>query len=150
MLRLVFAALLIAAHLAAADRPRLLVLTDIGGDPDDQQAMIRLMVYANEFQIEGLIATASGTPGELKQAITQPQLIREIVNAYGQVRPNLARHADGTDQAKPVRPDGKALCVRCHAAKTGKPKRYPIVDIKEHAGAESCLTCHKPHDPRIG
>ena len=24
-------------------RPRLLVLTDIGGDPDDQQSMIRLM-----------------------------------------------------------------------------------------------------------
>lgn len=62
----------------------------------------------------------------------------------------LAKHADGTDEAKPVRPDGKTLCARCHAAKTGKPKRYPIVDIKEHAGDESCLTCHKPHDPRIG
>jgi hypothetical protein len=62
----------------------------------------------------------------------------------------LAKHADGTDEAKPARPDGKTLCARCHAAKTGKPKRYPIVDIKEHAGDESCLTCHKPHDPRIG
>ena len=61
----------------------------------------------------------------------------------------LAKHADGTDETKPTRPDGKTLCVRCHAAKTGKPKRYPIVDIKEHAGDESCLTCHKPHDPRI-
>jgi hypothetical protein len=56
--------------------------------------MIRLMLYANEFDIEGLIATASGTPGELKQAITHPDLIREIIAAYGQVRPNLARHAD--------------------------------------------------------
>lgn len=62
----------------------------------------------------------------------------------------LARHADGTDETKPVRPDGKTLCARCHAAKTGKPKRYPTVDIKEHAGDENCLTCHKPHDPRIG
>ena len=61
----------------------------------------------------------------------------------------LAKHADGTDETKPTRPDGKTLCARCHAAKTGKPKRYPIVDIKEHAGDESCLTCHKPHDPRI-
>jgi uncharacterized CHY-type Zn-finger protein len=61
----------------------------------------------------------------------------------------LAKHADGTDEAKPVRPDGTVLCARCHAAKTGKPKRYPRVDIKEHAGGETCLTCHKPHDPRI-
>jgi hypothetical protein len=47
----------------AAERPRLAVLTDIGGDPDDQQSMVRLVVYANEFQIEALIASASGTPG---------------------------------------------------------------------------------------
>ena len=45
--------------LAAGERPRLLVLTDIGGDPDDQQSMIRLMVYANEFVIEGLAACIS-------------------------------------------------------------------------------------------
>ncbi len=51
----------------ADDRPRLIVLTDIGGDPDDQQAMVRLLTYANEFEIEGLIASAAGTPGELKE-----------------------------------------------------------------------------------
>ena len=55
------------AVISAAERPRLAVLTDIGGDPDDQQSMIRLMVYANEFEIELLIATAAGTPGELKE-----------------------------------------------------------------------------------
>jgi hypothetical protein len=31
------------------------------------------MVSANEFEIEGLVGTASGTPGELKQATTLPQ-----------------------------------------------------------------------------
>ena len=87
--------LLLAASLVAADRPRLLVLTDIGGDPDDQQSMIRLMLYSNEFEIEGLVASASGTPGELKTAMVQPQLIREIIAAYGKVRPNLLRHAEG-------------------------------------------------------
>jgi hypothetical protein len=71
------------------------VLTDIGGDPDDQQSMVRLMLYANEFEIEGLIASAAGTPGELKEATVKPQLIREIVEAYGQVRGNLALHASG-------------------------------------------------------
>ena len=82
-----------AGVLAGAERPRLAVLTDIGGDPDDQQSMIRLMVYANEFEIELLIASASGTRGELKESITRPDLIRQIVDAYGEVLPNLKRHA---------------------------------------------------------
>ncbi|HEY1170366.1 MAG TPA: nucleoside hydrolase-like domain-containing protein [Verrucomicrobiae bacterium] len=79
---------------AADAKPRLLVLTDIGGDPDDQQSMIRLLLYANEFEIEGLIASASGTPGELKEKVTKPELIRQLINAYGQVQPNLIKHAE--------------------------------------------------------
>jgi hypothetical protein len=80
--------------------PRLIILTDIGGDPDDRQSMIRLMLYANEFEIEGLIATAAGVPGELNEAATKPELVREIVEAYGQVRGNLARHAEGYPPAE--------------------------------------------------
>src|SRR5436190_20935032 len=93
--------LVIALPVLGAERPRLCVLTDIGGDPDDQQAMVRLMVYANEFEIEGLIASASGIPGELKEAITRPDLIRATVAAYGQVLPNLLRHAPGWPTAEP-------------------------------------------------
>ncbi len=92
---LLFVFAVLTTVLSAEDRPRLLVLTDIGGDPDDQQSMIRLMLYSNAFEIEGLIATASGTPGELKVAVTRPDLIQEIVRAYGKVRPHLAKHADG-------------------------------------------------------
>lgn len=99
--------------LAAADRPRLLVLTDVGGDPDDQQSLIRLLVYANEFELEGLVASASGTPGELSKAITRPELIREIVEAYGRVRPNLQRHATGW-------PETADLLARI---KSGNPRR---------------------------
>ncbi|PHQ37005.1 DUF1593 domain-containing protein [Rhodopirellula bahusiensis] len=89
-----------SVSVGANDRPRLFVLTDIGGDPDDQQSLIRLMVYCNEFQVEGLVASASGTPGELKVATTKPELIREIVSAYGNVRENLARHAKGWPETK--------------------------------------------------
>lgn len=97
---LVGALLLLATFAAAAERPRLLVLTDVGGDPDDQQSLIRLMVYSNEFEIEGLVASSAGTLGELKSAITRPELIREIVTAYGLVRPSLARHAEGWPTAE--------------------------------------------------
>jgi hypothetical protein len=86
--------LCLASLLSAADRPRLAVLTDIGGDPDDQQSLVRLMLYTNEFEIEALIASASGTRGELKKSVVQPELIRQIVEAYGKVLPNLKRHAD--------------------------------------------------------
>jgi hypothetical protein len=89
------AGVLLAMLASAAERPRLAVLTDIGGDPDDQQSMVRLMVYANEFEIEALIASAAGTRGELKEAVTRPELIRETIEAYGKVRPNLMRHAEG-------------------------------------------------------
>ncbi|MDO8541434.1 MAG: DUF1593 domain-containing protein [Opitutaceae bacterium] len=99
--------------LRAAERPRLVVLTDIGGDPDDQQSMIRLMVYSNEFEIEGLVASASGTPGELKTAVTRPDLIRDTVMAYGKVRNNLVRHAKGW-------PEASELLARI---KSGNPHR---------------------------
>jgi Cellulose-binding Sde182, nucleoside hydrolase-like domain/Cellulose-binding protein Sde0182, C-terminal domain len=97
----------------AADKPRLVVLTDIGGDPDDQQSMIRLMVHTNEFEIEGLIASASGIPGELKKDVVRPELIREIVEAYGKVQPNLAKH-------HPEFPEAKTLLARI---KAGNPVR---------------------------
>lgn len=72
--------------------PRLLVTTDIGGDPDDQQSLIRLMVYSNEFEIEGIITSASGTPGELKEAVVRPDLVEEIIRGYQAVYPNLLKH----------------------------------------------------------
>src|SRR5262245_49627156 len=84
--------LTLAAPAFSAEKPRLLVLTDIGGDPDDQQSLIRLLVHANEFDIDGLIATASGIPGELKADVVKPELIRDVVKAYGQVQPNLLKH----------------------------------------------------------
>jgi len=108
------AGLLVPSHLARAEqRPRLAVLTDIGGDPDDQQSLIRLMVYANEFEIEAIIATASGTPGELKQSITRPDLILETIDAYEKVLPNLQKHATGWPK-----PNALRSCV-----KSGNPLR---------------------------
>ena len=86
-----------------ASRPRLAVLTDIGGDPDDTQSLIRLMVYVNEFDVEAIIASASGTRGELKKAVTRTDLILQVIEAYGEVLPNLKRHAKDWPDAKQLR-----------------------------------------------
>ena len=45
--------------LAAGGKQRLIVLSDIGGEPDDSESMVRLMVYSNQIDVEGLIATTS-------------------------------------------------------------------------------------------
>jgi len=95
--------LLVASPVAAQSRPRLAVLTDIGGDPDDLQSLIRLLVYSNEFEIEALLASASGTQGELKEAVTRTDLILQALQAYEQVLPNLKRHAQGWPEAMQLR-----------------------------------------------
>lgn len=53
------------------------------------------MVYANEFEIEGLLATSSGIPGERKDASPRPDLILKTIDAYAEVLPNLETHAEG-------------------------------------------------------
>ena len=133
-------ALVPTAVLHAADRPRLLVLTDIGGDPDDQQSLVRLLLYANEFELEGLIATASGTPGELKQAVTKPELIRELVEAYAQVRPNLTNHAAGY-------PLPDQLLARM---KSGNPQRgRPVIgEGQDTEGSRFIVEVASRPDPR--
>jgi len=113
LLSLSLCALSLASAQGAAERPRLAVLTDIGGDPDDQQSMVRLMVYANEFEIEALIASAAGTPNELKESVTRPELIREIITGYEQVLPHLKRHATGWPEPGQLR----------RAVKPGNPRR---------------------------
>ena len=76
----------------AAQKPRFLVTTDIGGDPDDTQSMVRLLVSSSEMELEGLIASASGTPGELDTFVARPDLIMDLIEAYGSVYENLSLH----------------------------------------------------------
>ena len=42
-----------------AGRQRVFVLTDISNEPDDEQSMVRFLVYANEYDVDGLVATTS-------------------------------------------------------------------------------------------
>ena len=75
---------------------RLIVLTDIEADPDDSQSLIRLLLYANEIDIEGLIATTSV---HQKDRVA-PETIRKIINGYGKVQPNLLKHEPGYPSAE--------------------------------------------------
>ena len=48
------------AQQPVAEKPRILISTDIGGtDPDDNQSMMHYLLYSNEFDCEGLISSPS-------------------------------------------------------------------------------------------
>ena len=75
----------------APPKQRVFVLTDISNEPDDEESLVRFLVYANEYEIEGLVATTS----TFLRKGPREDLIRRQLKAYGQVRGNLAKHADG-------------------------------------------------------
>jgi len=72
----------------AADKHRIVVMTDIGGDPDDRQSMVRFLLYACDFNVEGF-CTGFGH-GHYER--TRPELIHDAVDAYGKVVANLRKH----------------------------------------------------------
>jgi hypothetical protein len=61
----------------------------------------------------------------------------------------LGRHAQDFTSQTPVLPDTAKLCVICHEADPAKPKTFPQVVSREHAGDVACGTCHNPHQPRM-
>ena len=88
---LVAAVALYALAAFSAEKPRVLVLTDIENEPDDAMSMVRFLVYSNHYDIEGLVATTSIH----QQNHVAPQRIRQIVDAYAKVRDNLEQHESG-------------------------------------------------------
>uniref|UniRef100_UPI003B3AE8CA DUF1593 domain-containing protein n=1 Tax=Sphingomonas sp. TaxID=28214 RepID=UPI003B3AE8CA len=74
-----------------AERQRMIVLSDVEADPDDTQSFVRLFLYANQIDIEGLVATTSI---HMKDRI-HPASIRRLIAAYGKVQPSLSKHEAG-------------------------------------------------------
>ena len=82
---------------AAADSPgrlRLIIETDAGGDPDDEQSLVRFLLYANEWDLEGIIANRpQARAGENKNPErTGLGIVRRQLTAYGQCWTNLIQH----------------------------------------------------------
>lgn len=104
MLRTLVLAALLAPAFAAAQVPRVVISSDFppvdvipGGagygppekrsDTDDVQSMIRFLLYANEFRVEGLVAAA----GTVANVANKAHLL-DLLNLYDQVDENLRRH----------------------------------------------------------
>ncbi|HMB90335.1 MAG TPA: nucleoside hydrolase-like domain-containing protein [Rhodothermales bacterium] len=117
-------------------KPRVLVLSDIGNEPDDQMSLTRFLVYANEFDIEGLVATTSTWQRET----VRPDIMMQVIEAYGPVQPMLSQHADGFPTAAAL----KALVA------SGQPA-YGMAAVGEgklSPGAELLIHAADRDDPR--
>ena len=120
----------------AGEKARLIVITDIGNEPDDQMSLVRLLLYSNEIDIEGLIAATS----TWQRAKTHPETIHSLIQAYATVRPNLLLNAPGW-------PDAAALD---RVVTTGQPA-YGLAATgpgRESDGADLIVKALAEPDPR--
>jgi hypothetical protein len=60
-----------------------------------------------------------------------------------------ARHASNPSDVKPIKPDPRAICIRCHSASASRPKGFPQVLVDGHASEGACTACHNAHAPKI-
>src|SRR5262245_24761549 len=76
----------------AKARPRVIATTD--GEIDDRCSMVRFLMYANEWEIEGLIYSSSRFHW-LGQTWSGVEWINAQIDQYARVYDHLKRHADG-------------------------------------------------------
>src|SRR4249919_2786322 len=68
-------------------RPRVIVSTDIGGtDADDFQSMVHFLVYADMFDVEGVISSPYGAG--------RREHILQVIDRYATDYPNLKTYSD--------------------------------------------------------
>ena len=82
-------------HGQTNQKNRVIILTDIEADPDDTQSLVRLLLYSNEIDIKGIVATTSCW---MKTSI-HSESIKRIIRAYDKVQPNLLKHQSGFPDA---------------------------------------------------
>lgn len=74
-------------------KPRIVVLTDVSTwEPDDSESLVRLLVHADLFEIEGLVFTTGWSLDKTRDDFMD--LIHDAVNAYEIDAPNLMKRSD--------------------------------------------------------
>ncbi len=82
-----------------SQRSRLIVLADMGNEPDEEQQMLHLLACSNAFDLEGLIAvTGKYLRPEHREEYRRslhPELFTRLIDGYAKVYSNLQQHANG-------------------------------------------------------
>ena len=116
----------------AGHRYRVLVSTDIGGtDPDDFQSMVHFLIYADVFDVEGLISSPYG-PGWKED-------ILKVIDYYAKDYANLKTYSD-----KYPTPDALRAIT-----KQGETSSPPYAGVRRSTeGSEWIVHCARRDDPR--
>jgi len=78
-----------------SQKERVIILSDIEADPDDTESFVRLLLYSNQIDLKGLIATTSCW----HKTMVNPESIQKVIDAYSEVQPNLNKHEPGFPDA---------------------------------------------------
>jgi hypothetical protein len=113
--------------------PRVLISTDVGGtDPDDNQSVAHLLMYSNEFDLEGLVSTPSFGSGSTRE-------IYRMIDVYEKDLPKLNRHIKGLMAPEELRP----------LVKQGRRSEAPACGYGEPTeGSDWIVKCARKDDPR--
>jgi hypothetical protein len=84
----------LASRAGAAERLRVIIETDAGGDPDDEQSLVRFLLYCNEWDVEGILCNRpTAHDGEnLNRERTGLGIVQALLKAYGACYANLVQH----------------------------------------------------------
>ncbi len=77
-------------------KPRIVVLTDIApitGEPDDMESMVRFLVHADLFEIEGIIASSGWNNSGSLYPIGWLDSLHTCINAYEKDLPRLMKRS---------------------------------------------------------
>lgn len=129
---------------AQSEKQRLIILADMGNEPDEVQQMVHMMMYSNEFDMEGLIAVSGkylhSKHPQPERTRLYPDLFHMIIDAYEKDLENLKKHAKGWPEPNYLR----------SIVASGQPD-YGLEgsgDGKSSEGSELIIKSLKKNDPR--
>lgn len=118
------------------ERARLVILADMGNEPDEEQQMVHMLICSNRLDLEGLIAVT----GKYLRTKPQPELFHALLDSYERVLGNLEQHADGWHSVEYLR------------SITGPGQyNYGMADVgeaKSSFGSERIVQALEADDPR--
>ena len=149
-----------------AEVQRILISSDIGGtDPDDNQSMLHLLMYSNEFDIEGLVSSPSYGTGSKEEILRMIDLYQwdlpklragyyKYLTEQGFIKADTAAFATGCFDFQKVRegyvmrdfmePDSLRAIT-----KQGRQDESPIQGYDQPTeGSDWIVQCAKKEDAR--
>jgi hypothetical protein len=115
------------------------VPNDQKSDPDDMQSMVRFLLYANEFDIEALIASSGTFANQARK-----QNILNVIDRYEMVYANLKKH----DPLYPAPEKLRSVTFQGRSGTWGKKGTENIGEGRDSEASDALIAIVDKPDPR--